>query len=122
MKTNPIICFVIAFIVLGANAQERGPVAVSPGNDAGIARVEVSCPTFSWTSVEGATSYKVVVFEANGPNMLVYNEMEAIASPILFKEIQGQALSWTPSSDERFRSGGMYVWYVQAVDSYGWGI
>jgi hypothetical protein len=122
MKAKKIFCVLIAFVVISANAQERGPVAISPACDAGIARVGVSCPTFSWTGMEWASGYKVVVFEANGLNVLSFEEMEAIASPILSKQIQGQAHSWTPSSDERLSSNTTYVWYVQAMDGFSGGI
>ena len=122
MKAKISMCFLMVFFVIGANAQERGPVAISPASDAGIARVGESYPTFSWTGMEWATGYKVEVFETNGPNVLGYEEMRIIADPILIKEIKGQAHSWTPSSDKRLSSEAIYVWYVQAVDGYGTGI
>ena len=122
MNTRSMFFFLVVLIfVMGSYAQERGPIAISPGSDAEIAFVAQSCPTFSWTAVEWAAAYKVLVFETNGPNVLAYEEMEAIASPILHKEIQGRALSWTPSSEEGLVMGGMYVWYVQAVNDYGQG-
>ena len=122
MKKTAIFFFVIAFVVISANAQERRPVAISPASDSGIARVAESCPTFSWTGMEWATGYEVVVFETNGPNVLSYDEMTAISSPVLKREIRGRALAWTPSSDDRLSNGSMYMWYVQAVDGYGIGI
>jgi hypothetical protein len=45
--------------------------------------------------------------------------MAVIASPQLIKDIQGRALSWTPSSAEPLNNGGVYVWYVKATDAYG---
>jgi hypothetical protein len=122
MKKTTLFIFLAAIVVLSLDAQEKGPIAISPASDEGIARVGVSSPTFSWTAVEWATGYKVAVFESNGPNILSYHEMETISSPVLAKEIRGQALSWTPSSGERLNSEGMYVWYVQAVDGYGTGM
>jgi len=122
MKKTTTFWIVILLLAITASAQERRPVAVSPGSEMGIARVGVSCPTFSWTGMEWATGYRVVVFETNGPNILDYKEIVAIASPVLTKEIKGRALSWTPSSEERLSNGSMYVWYIQAVDSYGQGI
>lgn len=119
MKAKTIYCFFIALIVISANALERVPVAVSPGSDAGVAGVRERCPTFSWTSVEWAAAYRVAVFEAVSTEELPYEEMEAVASPVLSKEIQGHALSWTPSSDEWLGNGGLYIWYVQAKDTYG---
>jgi hypothetical protein len=122
MKTKTIFCFLMAFLVLSVNAQERGPVAISPGSENRVAVAGYSCPTFSWSGVEWAAAYTVAVFEAVNGESLSYEEMEAIASPVLTKEIQGRALSWTPSSDERLNNGGMYVWYVQAKDAQSAGI
>jgi hypothetical protein len=125
MKSRIFVNLTFLVLILScvhAFALERGPVAISPGSDAGIARVEMSCPTFSWTGMEWAIGYRVVVFETSGPNILSYEEMASISSPALKREIQGRALSWTPSSEERLNNGEMYVWYVQAVDGYGTGI
>jgi hypothetical protein len=119
MKAITSFCFMMFLFVITANAIEQGPVAVSPGADIGIAAVGETCPTFSWTAVDWAAAYNVVIFETSGPQVLALEEMNTIAIPILTKQIHGRSLSWTPSSNERLRNGGMYVWYVQAVDTYG---
>jgi hypothetical protein len=120
MKLRAILCFVfLAFCVLGLTGTEKGPVAVSPGSDFGIAVVGERCPTFSWTAVEWATSYRISVFEAATAEVMSYEQIAAMAYPVLSKEIPGRALSWTPSSDERLSNGSVYVWYVQAMDAYG---
>ncbi|MGD9344396.1 MAG: tail fiber domain-containing protein [Candidatus Aminicenantes bacterium] len=120
MKSKTVLSFVLlVFIFSGSSASEKGLIAVSPGRDAGIAVVGESCPTFSWTAVEWAKRYKVEVFEAFNNEVLSHEDMSVRANLILSKEIQGRALSWTPSSDEQLNSEGMYVWYVQAKDSYG---
>ena len=122
MKTKLMFFPLMALVLISASAREKGPAPVSPSSVTGIARVGTTCPTFSWTFVEWATGYSIVVFETNGPNVLDYKEMEAISTPVVSNEIKGRALSWTPSSEERLRNGGTYVWYVQALDSYGMGI
>jgi hypothetical protein len=120
MKSRIIFCFLfLALFVSDLSADDRGPVAVSPGSDVGIAVVGENCPTFSWTAVDWATRYKVEVFEATEADTLSYMEMAARANPFLSQEIHGRALSWTPSSDERLINGGVFVWYVQATDAYG---
>jgi len=120
MKLRTILFFVLfAFVVSGLSASDKGPIAVSPGSDVGIAVVGENCPTFSWTSVEWAKGYKIDVFEMLTAEVLSYENMAASAHPVLSKEIQGRALSWTPSSDERLSNGSVYVWYVQAMDAYG---
>lgn len=114
MKLNTSLYFLLlVFIVSYSNASERAPVAVSPGSDVGVAIVDESCPTFSWTAVEWAKEYKIEVFEAISDELLSYEQISAIAYPILSKEIHGRALSWTPSSDKKLNNGSLYVWYVR---------
>lgn len=120
MKFKTWFCLVfLSIFVSGLYANERGPVAISPGSDVGIAVVGMTCPTFSWTTVDWASAYRVEVFEALTPEVVSHDQMAASAYPVLSKEIQGRALSWTPSSDEQLRNGATYVWYVQAMDAYG---
>lgn len=114
------ILFLLLFVV-GIYASEQIPVAVSPGNDAGIAVVGEVCPTFSWTAVEGSAAYRVEVFNAIGNTELAFEDIAAMSYPVLTKEILGAATSWTPSSDQRLVHDGIYVWYVQAIDAYGAG-
>jgi len=45
--------------------------------------------------------------------------MAVMLSPVISKQIPGPALSWTLSSEESLKTGGMYAWYVQAVDASG---
>jgi hypothetical protein len=114
-----LFVLLLSLSVLWINAQEKAPVAVSPANDVGIARVAQLCPTFSWTAVEGAVAYRVEVYMDLGNAELSHEEMAARSFPVLIKEIQGAALSWTPSSDEHLSNTGVYAWYVQAIDAYG---
>ena len=123
MKHKILFCFLIFTLILSSvHALEKGPVAVSPGSDTGVARIGGSCPTFSWTSVEWAKGYKIAVFQAFSPEVPTYEEMEALSSPLLSKTILGRALSWTPTSDERLGAGRTYVWYVRGEDTFGQGI
>jgi hypothetical protein len=112
--------FLVVFIA-SANAQDIAPMAVSPGSESGVAVVERRCPAFSWSSVPWAVGYRVAVFEVTTAEVTGYEAMAAAATPVLTKEIQGQALSWTPSWRERLTDGGLYVWYVQALDGSGQG-
>jgi hypothetical protein len=105
----------LAFIASLGVADDIVPVAVSPGAENGPAVVRQSCPTFSWTAVSWALTYKVVVFEAGDGETPAYEKITAEASPVLVKEIPGKALSWTPSADEQLVNGGKYVWYVGAM-------
>ena len=122
MKTRIIFgFFFLVLMITNGNANEKVPVAVSPGSESGVAAVGQSCPTFSWSAVQGAGAYRVMVFKAVGGEVLVYEEMDAKGYAVINKEIRGPALSWTPSANERLSNGEAYVWYVQAVDAYGVG-
>jgi len=108
----------LALIAGWGMATDLVPTAVSPGFAGGVALLRHSCPTFSWTAVSWALSYKIVVFEAAGKDALPYETIAAHASPVLSQEVQGGASSWTPSGAEELADGGSYVWYVGAmVDS-----
>ena len=122
MKKRIIICLLLLiFIATNGNANEKSPVAVSPGSESGIAMVRQGCPTFSWSAVQWAEAYRIMVFKAVGIDILTYEEMDALGYAVINKEIQGPALSWTPSENERLSNGEFYVWYVQAVDAHGFG-
>ena len=113
--------FLMVFVVSNGNANEKAPVAISPGSESGIALVRQSCPTFSWSAVQWADGYRVMVFKAVSGDVLEYEEMDEAGYAVINKEIQGPALSWTPSENERLINGEFYVWYVQAVDALGVG-
>ncbi|MDQ1355565.1 MAG: Tail fiber protein [Acidobacteriota bacterium] len=102
-------------------AEEVGnnPVAVSPGSETEVVTVWQTCPTFSWSAVDQAASYRIAVFETVEPIAMPYENMAAKISPVISKDIPGPALSWTLSSAESLKSGSMYVWYVQALDATG---
>jgi len=123
MVKKIIICFLLlVFLVANGNTEQTRPVCVSPGSESGTVVVGQSCPTFSWSAVQWTEAYRVVVFQAFGEEVLSYEEMEILTNPVLSKEIRGPALSWTPSEEERLSNGGIYVWYVQAVDASGIGV
>ena len=121
MKRRTLVCFILLglLVVLGPAAQVV-PVAISPGRAGGMAVVAELCPTFSWTSVDWAVGYRIAVFEALGVAAVSYEQIASGGStPVLTKEIEGRGLSWTPSSEEGLPSGGMYVWYVEAMSPSG---
>jgi len=121
MKGACVVFSLIALLGLGF-AQETKPVAVSPGGDREVARVSERCPTFSWSSLAWAVGYRVAVFEARTAEVKTYEIMALTAVPVLRQDIQGKALSWTPSTAEQLKDGGLYVWYVQARDASGNGL
>ena len=125
MKRKKILsaAFVFMFLLvsfwINAEESQRNPVAVSPGSETEVVSVWQSCPTFSWSAFDQASSYRIAVFEVVDPIVMEYESMAAMISPVISKDIPGPALSWTLSSAESLKTGNMYAWYVQAVDDYG---
>jgi hypothetical protein len=115
LKVFILMILVVPFMAFSGESYSR-PVAVSPVSDTGIA-VTGTCPTFSWSGVASARSYRIVVFEAT--EVMAYEEMEILSTPVISKEIPGSASSWTPSLDQGLRTGVEYVWYVEAVSRGG---
>ena len=69
------LCFRItmtAFILGGAPvvSAHEPPIPVSPGRGASVVRVESRCPTYSWSGVEEASAYEIVLYRFGQP--LVY--------------------------------------------------
>jgi hypothetical protein len=122
-NTKILVTFMCMFLALSfvilADDFDKSPIPISPGSDLGVAKVEHSCPTFSWSGVAGATAYRIVIFNTVTEEVLPYEDMLVTAKPLMSTEIPGQALAWTPSADEGLGTGGFYVWYIQAVDSNG---
>jgi hypothetical protein len=114
-----IIMFLLVSFWLSAEESKSNPVAVSPGSETEVVSVWHSCPTFSWSAVDQASSYRIAVFEVVDPNVTEYEDMVTMTSPVIIKDIPGPALSWTLSSEESLKTGNMYAWYVQALDDYG---
>lgn len=100
-------------------ASVHNPVAVSPGSDTELVTIWQSCPTFSWSSVDQAASYKIVIFESVDGKITPYENMAAMSAPLISQQIPGPALSWTLSTNESLKTGNMYAWYVHAVDASG---
>jgi hypothetical protein len=122
MRKILIIIFLI-FLVSLVRADDQDPVAVSPGEKTGMAIIEQSCPTFSWTAVSWAAGYRIAVFKADRFSLgLSYEEKKTREDPVLMKDIKGSALSWTPCAKNRLTNGQEYIWFVQAVDANGNGV
>jgi len=118
-STAFVIVFLFVSFWAAADGLKNTPVAVSPGSDTEVTAVWQSCPTFSWSAVDQAASYRIAVFEASDPKVPSYADMAAVSSPVVSKDIPGPALSWTLSADKSLKTGTMYAWYVQAVDASG---
>ncbi len=96
-------------------------VPVSPGDAAGTAVTDQVCPTFSWSSADGAVSYRVELYEQVTSDLLAYDAITTVAKPVGTRDIAAPALSWTPGSGECLSRGIRYVWYVRGTDQNGEG-
>ena len=96
----------IALVAFGALWAAEIPVAVSPGSATG-AMIESRCPTFSWSEVEGAKSYALVVYRLG--------EESEETEPVLRQSFSGSVDSWTPSLGRCLERSGRYAWSVRAV-------
>ncbi|MCP4201729.1 MAG: hypothetical protein GY769_07320 [bacterium] len=83
------------------------PVAVSPGHVSKLATVADACPTFSWTEVQAAARYELVLYEVG--------EVEGESTEVLWQTVPGGATSWTPSLGLCLERGGRYAWSARAV-------
>jgi len=102
-----VLLGVLGVAVVGSAAEPpRTPVIVSPGSAAGVA-VGGGCPTFSWGTVAGATSYELVIYRVG--------DAGAEAAPVLRQHLAGTANSWTPSLDRCLGRGGRYAWSLRAT-------
>jgi hypothetical protein len=120
VKEVTIMAVFLVFISTG-HGWASSPVAVSPGDVAGPGMTDQACPTFSWSSADGAVSYRIEVYEKVAADVLPRDTMSAMATPIFVKNIAAPALSWTLPSNECLARGINYVWYVHGVGEDGEG-
>ena len=85
---------------------------VSPGSSVAAVQLSSSCPTFSWSAVEGSRGYELVVYEVAASGDL---------APVVRSKVPGGASSWTPSAAECPRSNARYAWAVRSHGKQGIG-
>lgn len=113
--THPIFVVVWLFATGGAAWAQRSE-AVSPGRPDEVVAIAQTCPSFSWSAVDDAVRYDLVVFVLSDDGAA-----EADRHPVLETSLPGSALSWTPSLDMCLEAGREYAWFVRAIDSLGGG-
>lgn len=118
-----VAAMAVLILLLSAVAWAGGPEGVSPsagstGQD--VAVITNPCPTFSWSGVDGASGYRVEVYEMVTIGVPSHNDMAAISQPVISRDAQ-KALSYTPAQGECLTVGKRYVWYVgsQRTDGRG---
>lgn len=95
-------------IASAANGGEARPV--SPGAAERAVEIASACPTFSWGEVEGASAYRLALFETDAAGR---------AERLYAQRIDGAALAWTPPRERCLVPGGEYAWVVRAEGAGG---
>jgi hypothetical protein len=110
---------VVLFLFSIPSSSLSSPLPVSPGEEGSVVTIAQECPTFSWSSQEGAAAYTLSVFELMTGGVLSYEECLAMGPPVLTKRITAPALSYTPPLGQCFTPGLRYVWYVTGLNTSG---
>jgi hypothetical protein len=107
MRWQLLVCCLLGTSVVSSPivGQPRHPRAVSPGSPGTAEGIAGSCPTFSWSGVEAATGYELIVYRLTENREL---ETEFVI------EVAGDARAWTPPAARCPRSGERYAWAVRA--------
>jgi hypothetical protein len=91
------------------------PVGVSPGSPERFLETPGRCPTFSWTRVDGASGYDLVVYRLGRVARAARPDETELAreSPLLAVHLPA-AVSWTPPLGQCLGRDGDYAWRVAA--------
>jgi len=82
-----------------------GVLPVSPGDPDRLVEATGTCPTFSWSGVDGAVAYELAVLDVS----------DAESPTLVFsRRIEGAALGWSPPREACLAPGGTYAWLVRA--------
>lgn len=111
---------VLFLTVAAVGPADRGPeaaeiAAISPGGVQVSARIFGRCPSFSWSLVDGARGYELLVFGVDSPRD---GEIELLEPPMRV-EVSGNASSWTASGDRCLTTGERYAWTVRSLIAGG---
>lgn len=112
------ICTAVVFVVVAFVSRGSFGAAidgVSPGDVEWATPVEVRCPTFSWTSVDGAIGYELLVYAlpAAPDDPRAADPAEAVQ--VAAQRLPRGATSWTPSLADALQPWVTHAWFVRAV-------
>lgn len=104
---------------IAAGAEPRLPPSPAVLPDAGApqpvspaGRVELACPTFSWSAVAGAPGYELVVYR-------VGQDGEVGEKPLVSMRLPAGTSSWTPPGADCFAARGRFAWSLRVVGEGG---
>ena len=108
------ICLLVVGIIVvgqGVSWASGPPVAVSPGDASKVTMIADACPTFSWSEVEGAKSYELLVYRVG--------EEGEQAEEVVRQSFPGAVYGWTPSLESCLARGRQYAWSVRVISRKG---
>jgi hypothetical protein len=120
-KSSYTICLVLVLAAATAAADTATQVAqpISPGGARAFPALESRCPTFSWTAVDRAQGYELVVYPLPDREALLATSAESARAqldrlrPALRVLLPARASSWTPSGAGCLVAGESYAWAVR---------
>jgi len=105
-----LVLVVAAPVLAQAQATRATPQLVSPGAERRPA-LAAPCPGFSWAPIERAQGYELSVHE--------WLDGQLSPEPVTRTTVPGRSASWTPASNNCFRIGGTYLWFLRETDALG---
>ncbi|MBN2809376.1 MAG: hypothetical protein JXR80_07770 [Deltaproteobacteria bacterium] len=114
-----IVALALVLFIAGLVTAAEPLKLVSPGGQGEAALVGSCRPTFSWSAVNWAEGYELLLFPAVAAEKLGCEEMRALVEPLFEIRIEGQGLSWTPDGDSGLNPGQDYVWFVRPMAQEG---
>jgi len=111
-----LIVLIVTTGVAAAPLEEARPI--SPGGARDFPQIETRCPTFSWTAVEEAGGYELVVYKLPERDTVLTdrrspNDRLEGALRLFRLQLPGRATSWTPAGDHCFDPAERYAWAVR---------
>ncbi len=114
-KSRPLFgaAFTVALALFPALAgadSGTGPRGVSPGQAHTATTLSNSCPTFSWSGIENAGGYDLILYRV-AENGTLESSLQT--------QVPGGATSWSPAADQCPASDAQYAWAVRAKGAKG---
>lgn len=102
----------LTILLMAGSLQASGAPAAIPRPVSPAGLVELSCPTFSWSSVAGVAGYELVVY-------VVTEDGKVGEAPLMSASLPGGASSWTPSGARCLPTGESFAWSLRILGEEG---